>query len=243
MDRIAPDGKRNGDGTMKSAQVTFSLPDTPSEQTFLTEYMVPAWSRFDDHSAFESGWFWRAGNFPHHELAELSREEHDLDRLEPGMIVFIINGDPQDVITAEEQEWATFRDRGVLEDWDIHWFHPDYANAREKLLDKYGTVGGARVYMMRTRVADLTIALLDVFDERLPAVGSPTDENPVPIGFWAMTHFMMKQWGYDWDEEIDACTKAITSRLHSLSSFTSSDVARRKLEAVIEELETVESTL
>lgn len=223
----------------QSTQVTFDLPDTGSEVEFLREYMVPAWDRFEASDAFESGWFWRAGNFARHDLAELNREDHDLERLEPGMITFVINGDPDPdpVIETEREYWEEFEAEGLLDGWETQSFQPTYLNARDKMHEKYGREGGDRVYVLRQLAAEVTVDLLAAFDEPLPAVGEPTDENPVPVGFWAMTHFLMKPQGYDWYEEIDACSKAIRNRAQSLAAFTSDGAAREVLDDVISDLE------
>lgn len=223
--------------TVRTTQVTFDLPDTESEVAFLQEYMVPAWERFEASDAFESGWFWRAGNFARHDLAELSREEHDLERLEPGMITFIVNGDPEKVVEPEREYWREFEADGLLEGWETRSFDPTYRNAREKMHEKYGPEGGDRVYVLRRLAADLTVELLAAFDEPLPAVGEPTDDNPVPVGFWAMTHFLMKPQGYDWYQEVGACSKSIQNRLVSLATFTSDEEARETLDEVIGDLE------
>jgi len=222
---------------MKTTQVTFDLPDTGSEVEFLREYMVPAWKRFEDSDAFESGWFWRAGNFAQRDLVELDREEHELDRLEPGMIIFLINGQPERVLETEREYWQEFVADRLLEDWETHSFRPRCQNAREKMRQKYGRQGGDWAYELRQIAAKTTVNLLAEFDQPLPAVGNPNDENPVPIGFWTMTHFLMKQQGYDWYQEIDACSTSIRSRFVSLASFTSDEKAREKLDEVIEELE------
>lgn len=228
---------------MRSTQITFKLPDTAAEHDFLQQYMVPAWERFRKCDAFTSGWFWRAGSFPDVEFTELTREEHDLTRLTRGMIVFVINGDPETIIDAECDRWQAYRSEGLLDGWSCQSYRPTYRNAREKLFEKYGQVGGARAYQLRIIAAETTIRVLAAFDERLPAVGSQTEDNPVPIGYWAMTHFLMKQQGYGWYDEIDACTKAIRSRLISLASFAETTTATAVLEETIAELEAVRDEL
>lgn len=229
--------------TVETSQVTFDLPETESEVTFLQEYMVPAWDRFEASEDFESGWFWRAGNFARHDLADLSREDHDLERLEPGMITFVVNGDPGSVIETEREYWREFEAEGLLEGWETRSFQPTYRNAREKMHEKYGREGGDRVYLLRGLAAELTVDLLAAFDEPLPAVGEPTDDDPVPVGFWAMNHFLMKPQGYDWYEEIDACTKSIRNRARSLAAFTSEADARDALDDAIGDLEAVKEEL
>lgn len=221
---------------MNTTQVIFELPDTQSEITFLREYMVPAWPRLQENNAFESGWFWRAGNFPQQELTELSDEEHDLSRLEPGMVYFTINGESEAVVDDEREYWQAFNSEGLLDGWETNSDHPEYDNVREKMHDKYGQTGGDRVYALRQIAAETTVSVLAEFDEPLPIIGEETADNPVPVGYWTMPHFLMKPHGYDWEQEIEAYSKSIQNRLASLAAFTSDETARRTLDDVIDEL-------
>jgi hypothetical protein len=156
-------------------------------------------------------------------------------------VFLLLNGDPDPIVDAEREHWRAFAAAGLLEDWETQAFEPRYENARAKLRDKYGQVGGDRAYELRRIAADTTVALLGAFDSRLPAVGEATEANPVPIGFWALAHFLSKHQGYDWYEEIDACSMAIRSRLVSLATFTSDDRARETLDEVIADLEALRS--
>lgn len=225
---------------MQSTQITFLLPDSEAEQTFLREYMVPAWDRFEESEAFESGWFWPAGDFAAHGTPELSRERHDLERLEEGQIVFVINGDPEQIIDRERDHWEAYREDGLLTEWECRSFEPEYRNVRAKQHEKYGEEGGDRAYLLRSIVADASVDVLAATDSRLPAVGEPTEHNPVPVGFWTVIHYLMKQQGYDWYAEIDACTQSIENRLRSLATFHGEAAAREELESVIERLESVD---
>lgn len=225
---------------MQSTQITFDLPDSEAEMAFLREYMVPAWDRFRDSDAFESGWFWPAGEFATHDTPELSRETHDLERLQQGQIVFVVNGDPDRIIEREQDRWEQYKDEGLLDGWETRSFQPEYRNVREKMHEKYGQAGGDRAYRLRSIAADFTIECLAATDSRLPAVGESTDADPVPVGFWVMIHYLMKQQGYDWYSEIDACTKSIENRLRSLATFHGEAAAQEELDAVIDRLESVE---
>lgn len=183
--------------TIATTTVIFELPDTDSEGEFLREYMIPAWDRLQASDAFESGWFWRAGNFPHNGLVELSREDHDLTSLEPGTVYFTINGDPSAVIEDETPRWQEFADDGLLDGWETESGYPEYDNVREKIHDKCGTAGGDRVYTLRQIAADTAISVLDAFDRPLPIRGEETEDNPVPVGYWTTCHFTMKPHSYD----------------------------------------------
>lgn len=212
---------------MSSTQVTFDLADAEAERRFLREYMAPAWDRFEEMDAFESGWFWRHGN----------TGTHGVEGLEEGRIIFVVNGDPDVVIERERTYWEAARESGLLEDWSTRTFDPEYDDSLDKMRQRFGEAGGELNYRLRTLTAPLTLAVLEEFDEQLPPVGERSDENPVPVGFWVLLHFLSKQNGYDWYDEIDACTKAIKNRLRSLTRFRSEEEALSQLRATIEELE------
>lgn len=228
---------------MRSVQLTFDCGGTDDEWPFLREYVAPTWRRFEGSDAFHSGWFWRAGSFARPDVGELTREEHDLERLEPGQVICVLNGDVESLVDAERPRWESLQAEGLVTDWTVQWFDPTWANSHEKLRAKYGEVGGRHAATLRPLAAGLTVDYLDAVEEPLPAVGESSDENPVPMGFWALFHFLSKQSGYGWSDEIDACTKAITSRIRSLATFTSENQARVALEETIEELESLRATL
>lgn len=212
---------------MQSTQVTFELPDADAEREFLREYMVPAWERFERMDAFESGWFW-----PHGRHAR-----HGVEGLEAGEIVFVVNGDPESVVERERERWDDSIEDGRLEDWSTQSFDPEYDDSLDKMQQRLGDVGGRHNYRLRPLVSEFTLNVLHEYDERLPPVGEPTDENPVPTNFWAVIHYAMKQNGYDWYDEIDACTKATKNRLRSLAQFENEEAAQEKLAETIADLE------
>lgn len=223
---------------MRSAQATFHLDGPERELEFLRTYMVPAWDRFRAHEAFDCGWFWRFGNAGRHGPVELEGGT----TFEDGGVILVLNGSPtpEPLVEQERSRWDDLESRGVLDRWNSQWFHPEYETAREKAVENFGPVGGDWAYRMRPMVSRFTLDLLVEFQEVLPAVGEETEDNPVPVGFWALIHFLMKQHGYDWYDEIDACTKAIENRLRSLAAFHGSDAAREELETVLAALEQVD---
>lgn len=223
---------------MRSAQVTFDLVDPAHERTFLQTYMGDAWERFESHEAFDRGWFWRFGNASRHGAVELE----DGTTLEDGGVILVLNGDPtpEPLVEQERPHWEALEDDGPLRGWDLKWFDPTYENARDKSVQNFGAVGGDRAYRIRPLAARVSLEVLEEFDEQLPAVGTESEEDPVPVGYWTMIHYLMKQAGYDWYEEIDACTKAIENRLRSLAQFHGEEVAREELQTVIEELESID---
>ncbi|WP_290811129.1 hypothetical protein [Halovivax sp.] len=222
---------------MRSVQITFDCGGADDEWRFLREYVAPAWDRFEAGDAVHSGWFWRAGRFARHDLAELTRETHDLERLRPGQVILVCNGDVEALLGTERPRWESLREAGLLEGWETRRYDPTWEHAHEKLREKYGEVGGRRAGELRAMATGLSVEYLRRFDEPLPAVGEPTAENPVPIAFWSLFHFLAKQHGYDWYDEIDACATAIENRAKSLAAFTTEAEARRTLEGTIAELQ------
>lgn len=209
---------------MRSAQVTFDLADRVAERSFLEEYMIDAWDRFPTHDAFDRAWFWRFGNTSDHDPIELEGGT----TLEGGGLILVLNGDPtpDPVLDTERSRWRDLEADGYVDGWDVTWFHPEYENARQKAVENFGHVGGDRAYRLRPLVSRMTLTVLEEFDDRLPAVGDTSEDNPVPVGYWATIHYLMKQSGYDWFDEIEACTKDIENRLDSLAAFHGTEAAR-----------------
>ncbi len=226
---------------MQSAQLTFSLADSAAERAFLESYMVDAWDRFEAHDAVDCAWFWRFGAASDHATVELE----DGTLLEGGGVILVVNGapDPTPALDAEEPHWEAQVEDGPLESYERKWFHPQYDSARAKSVENFGPEGGDLAYRMRPVASRVTLETLDALDGRVPPVGEASEENPVPVGYWAMIHYLLKQAGYDWYEEIDACRKAIENRLHSLEAFHGAETAREELDAVIDELEGVRAEL
>lgn len=219
---------------MRSTQVTFSMA-RERERQFLEEYMVDAWNRFEAHGSVDSAWFWRFGQTSRHDPVELE----DGTVLDGGGVILVVNGDPDPspAIDAEREYWEALESEGLLDTWETKGFRPAYENARQKMIENFGQRGGELAYKLRPLATRTTLGLLETFDEDLPAVGEATDDNPLPVGDWVLIHFLMKQSGHDWYEEIDACRRAIRNRLRSLAEFHGATEARRELDTVIEELE------
>ena len=93
------------------------------------------------------------------------------------------------------------------------------------------------MYRLKPITARSSIDLLSEFNEQLPIVGTPDEGDPIPIGFWALIHVLMAQNGYDWYDEVEACTRAITNRIRSLSAYESEEEAYKLLSGAIENLE------
>ncbi|WP_248516124.1 hypothetical protein [Salinarchaeum laminariae] len=208
---------------MRSAQVTFDLADRAAEETFLQSYMVDAWDRYQSHDAFDRAWFWRFGNTSDHGPLELEGG----NTLEGGGVVLVLNGEPaiEQLLEDEQDRWDALDLSGFL-DYDVTWFHPEYENARQKAIENFGKRGGDRAYRLRPLASRMTLNVLEEFDGRLPAVGETSEEDPLPVGYWTTIHFLMKQSGFDWFDEIDACTRAIKNRLDSLAGFHGKAAAR-----------------
>lgn len=225
---------------MRSAQVTFDLADVPAERTFLESYLAPAWERFEAHESLRSAWFWRFGTAGDHGRVALE----DGTVVEDGGVVLVLNGDPDPtpLLDAERDRWEALTDEGVVDRWERTYFDPAYENARAKSVENFGAVGGDRAVRLRPLVSAFTLSVVEEFDERLPAVGEPSDDDPLPVGYWAVIHYLLKQQGYDWYDEIDACLRAIRNRVRSLAAFHGDEVAREALEDAVAELRAVEPT-
>lgn len=219
---------------MRSTQVTFTMP-SERERQFLQAYMPDAWDRFDAHDAVDRAWFWRFGQTSQHDPVTLE----DGTVVEDGGVILVVNGDPDPTpaIEAEREHWERLESEGLLDTFETKGFRPAYENARQKMVENFGERGGDLCYDLRPLAARTTVAHLETLEEGIPAVGERTADNPAGIGDWVLIHFLLKQSGHDWYEEIDACRRAIRNRLRSLAQFHGPEAAREELDTVIEELE------
>jgi hypothetical protein len=219
---------------MRSVQVTFDLPDAAAERRLLADYLVDAWPRIESRDCLDRAWYWRFGRASDRPPVELE----DGTVLTGGGVVVTLTGDPtpDPVVAAERPRWDRLVADGPLDDWETTRFDPTFENARTKAVERFGSVGGDRLYRMRPHVARTTLSLFGEFDDDLPAVAESTEENPRGIGDWALIHFLLKQRGHDWGDEVDACRKAIANRLRSLAAFHGDAAARAELDRVVEDL-------
>jgi hypothetical protein len=215
---------------------------TEYERAFLREYLPAAWDRFDEHDAVEAVHFWRFGNAVDHDPPAELAEGVVLD---DGGVILVVTGDPDPTpaVEAERDRWQRLREDGLLDSWTVEPWDGPHSNAREKIVDNLGSVGGDRSFRLRQVAAGTTVELLREFETDLPAVADATEDNPTGVGDWVLIHYLMKQNGHDWYDEIDACRKAIENRAWSLAAFYDHATARDAVETAIDELRAVHSEL
>ena len=140
-------------------------------------------------------------------------------------------------IDTERPRWEELRADGPLESYETKGFRPIFNNACQKTIENFGEAGSDLAYRFRPIAAGVTVELLREFDEDRLAVGESAPENPYPIGDWVPIHYLLKQNGHDWYDEIDACQRAITNRIRSLAGFHDATMARAALGETIDEFE------
>ena len=211
--------------------------DTRQERAFCEQYLPGAWERLHVHDGVDSAWFWRFGNAVDHEPVELAGGEVT----DGGGVILVVNGDdPDAALAAERDRWDDLGETTSLDRVETQGYDEGgYENAREKMIDNFGPVGGDRLFRLRPTACETTLATLETFDERPPAVPEPTEDDPSGIGVWSLIHLVCKQHGLDWYDEIDACGRAIENRAASLAAFYDPGTARTALDDAIARLETV----
>jgi len=225
---------------VQSTQATFRM-DSAYERAFCAEYLPGAWDRLHAHDGVDSAWFWRFGNVVDREPVELAGGAVT----DGGGVILVVNGDdPDAALAAERDRWDELAATPRLDRVETKQFSEGgYESAREKMVDSFGPVGGERLFRLRPTACETTLATLTAFDEQLPAVPEPTEEDPSGIGVWSLLHLVCKQHGLDWDDEIDACGKAIENRAASLAAFYDEATAREALDEAIAELEATRDSL
>lgn len=213
---------------MSTVQVTFRMKDTAGEASFIREYLVPAWERFEAMAAFEKGWFWRNGHYGRHEI----------DFFEGGRILLMIDGDPEPVVAQERDRWDSLVESGEIESWSTLPFEEiGYEDVYAKAVDTVGEEGADLFMKLKPLLTRTSLDLYDTVDDQIPVVGEKHERNPKGIGFWVVINTLMKQNGYDWYDEIDGCTKATKNRLKSMTAYKGEEAAQQKLQQTIAELQ------
>lgn len=212
---------------MTGANIVFEFETIESEDQFLRKYLIDAWERFEVSEFFETGWFWRSGQFA----------EYIPDR-DGGVVYLVFDGDPDALIAAEEEYWQHF---DGLTSWECHRYENQgalrgggwdldktYSSVLEEQIARQGGIGGEWQYRLLPLAAQFSLSYLREFDEPLPAIAQKSEENRAGIGFWIQLHYTMIQCGYDWYDETDACLKAMKFRVKTLASDRNPDAAREE---------------
>lgn len=214
---------------MAGISIEFEFTDEADEDQFVREYLAPSWDEFERRDDFDFGWFWRSGHLA----------DYDLDGHPDGRWVsLVLEGNPDEFLAREREVWEELRADGRLDSWTTRRFAEDgYDSLLEHQRDVKGEVGGEMYVSLKVAVTRMTVRLLAEFDDQLPVVGETTDANPGPVNFWTIIHLAMLQNGYDWYDEMDACSKAIRNRSLSLAEQTSRSHASDALRERLDELE------
>ncbi|WP_254547198.1 hypothetical protein [Halomarina pelagica] len=195
---------------MSTVQVTFRMEDTDAEASFIRNYLVSAWKRFETMEAFEKGWFWRNGHYG----------RHGIEYFKGGRILLMIDGDPETVVDEECDRWDSLVEDGAIESWSVLPFEEiGYDSVYSKAVDNVGKRGADLFMRLKPLLTQTSLDLYEALDEQIAMVGDEGDHNPKGIGFWVVINTLMKQNGYDWYDEIDGCTKSTKNRLKSMTAY------------------------
>jgi hypothetical protein len=226
---------------MAGVHIAFQFETRDDEDRFLREYLADAWERFEASEFFETGWFWRFGQFNEH-------IDHD-----SGGVSLVFDGDPDALIETEEERWLNF---AGLDSWELHRYeNPDalrgggwdtdteYDSVLEEQMARKGERGGEWQYRLLPLAARFSLDYLREFDDPLPAVADESEENLTGVGFWTHLHYEMIQCGYDWYDETDACLKGMKFRVKTLASDLDPAAAREEYNRLKDEWEAYEDAL
>ncbi|APW96599.1 hypothetical protein CHINAEXTREME_01905 [Halobiforma lacisalsi AJ5] len=217
---------------MAGATLQFEFDDREREAEFLVAYLADAWDRFESADWFDTGWFWRYGQF----------DEYDVDY--GPSVELVLEGNPDELLEAERGRWATLQEDRILESWTLERYEPEFESLLAQQRDAKGEVGGELDYRLKPLTSRFALEMAQAFEgERVPPVGRESEANPTPIGVWVVVHYVMLQNGYDWYDEIDAASKAIRNRCRSLSHYGGSERALDALREVVDDLEEIADDL
>lgn len=217
---------------MRSLDVIFDCPDAAAERRLVREYLTDAFDRFQTRPAFDTGYFWRHGS-----AAEYDTDEPEGHQPLDGGVHLVVNGAaPADAIEPERERWAELEERGVITGVETQDYRPDYANNVSKMADVHGERAAQLMYRLRQVATRTSLDLAETLDEYPPAVDQR--EAGTATGFWVLIHYLFKENGYDWDDEMAACGQAIRNRARSMALFTDRETA---LGALDEELDALQA--
>lgn len=216
---------------MRSLDVTFDCPDPEAELRLVREYLTNAFDRFEECPEFDTGYFWRHGNAAEHDTDE--PEGHQT--LDGGVHLVVNGADPETVIEPERERWADLKEQGIITDVETCDYLPDYENNVAKMADNHGDEPAELMYRLRQVSARTSLDLAETLDE-YPATIEER-EDATDSGFWMLIHYLFKGNGYDWDDEMAACRKAIQNRVRSMALFTDQETALETFDAELQALE------
>ncbi|WP_247728349.1 hypothetical protein [Halovivax limisalsi] len=223
---------------MAGAHIDFELDSIDAERRFLRTYLAAAWDRFEASDFFETGWFWRYGQF------------NEYFGQDGGRVFLVFDGNPEDLIETEEDCWRNF---DGLDSWELHRYESsdalrgggweldeEYGSVLEEQKARKGEEGGDWQYRLLPLAAQFSLAYLSEFGDTLPAVAEQSEANHTGVGFWSLHHYTMIQCGYDWYDETDSCLKGIKYRLKTLANDFDPETAREEYTRLKAELEAYE---
>lgn len=217
---------------MSGAGIHFEFESTADESRFLRAYLADAWDRYRASDYWETGWFWAYRQFHEYEAAP-----------DGGLVVLVFEGRPDDLVAAESDHWAAFEG---LESWDLRRYEaadPGFESLLAQQRDAKGERGGEREYRLKPLASRFSLAYLREFDDPLPALGDPADDDPAGMGFWAVFHHLCIQCGYDWHEEIDIYLRGLRNRVKSVADYQDAETAREEYERIRAEVDAMEDHL
>jgi len=220
---------------MSGADLELRFESATHERQFLREYLADAWDRYLASDYWETGWFWAYRQYAAYDVG-----------VDGGLVVVVFEGDPDDLIAAEGDRWESF---DGLESWDLRRYddgdrdHRGFGSLQAQQRDAKGETGGDLEYRLKPLASRLSLAYLAEFDDPLPMVAEPTDDNPAGVGFWAVFHYLAVQCGYDQYDETDACLRGIRGYLQSIAQYRGVEHARAEYERIREDLAAMEDDL
>lgn len=204
--------------------LNFRASSAEDAAVFRDEYVRPAMARIRDLDGCDAAGFVLAGS-------ETNPEVRRVIRLQ-------VFGDVAAVIEAEKDRWESYRDDGILEEWD-----QIEEVSREEALD---ILGDERLLEYVPVIQELSSQVGEQAYERFDELGyqpDPVDTFPDvaskigPAGWWSVLHTATVQLGYSAREELDAYTYGIEHALRNIAEHERPEAVTEELDTRIEHLE------
>ncbi|MFC6964418.1 hypothetical protein ACFQJ8_22810 [Halocatena marina] len=145
---------------MSGRLIWFQFESIDAETRFVREYLPNAWERFEASDFFETGWFWRYGQYIEYDAGP------------DGGIYINVEGDLDRLVEAEAPRWNAFEG---LTDWTVNQPQADGDSLLAQQRDSKGEVAGEWDYRLKPLVTRFVLEYSQKFTEPLPLL---TDDAP-----------------------------------------------------------------
>lgn len=202
--------------------IIFETSDVDAEVALIREYVVPAFRRLEDRDDVRWLMFGRYGHDP---------------SVDGGEVTFYIFGDVEPVADGERERWDQLVADGFAEEW--------WTDDTEVRIDELDTETRLQRRMWAT-ASRMAVEFFEEFEQFPDPIAEFDRDEEFGIGWWLGLHHLINDLGYQADdgaEEIDLLFETLRNRLFVLAVAIDPDHAEKKVNELVELLESFPTEL